>query len=227
MKHILLTLPLLVAAAGSQHAHAQPGATPPGSMPPYSAPPPTYAPSPYYGQPMPPPAPRSEEREGWNLGFSAGIGSMESSANGGFACSGCQVEPPTGAFDLHVGTMLSNRLALQGEIWMQSRALDVDGMASVNQTMLLLAAQYWLTPRLWLKAGIGFASLSVSYFDGFEDRSDQVGEGGGFMAAVGYELMSSRSFGLDIQLKTGAAGYDTSDAEEVSITAIALGLNWY
>ncbi len=229
MKLILTIAPILVALLHAPIASAQPGNTPPGSVPPYSQPP-----APYYGggqgytgAPMPPPPPPSQEREGWNLGLSIGLGSMDSSANGGFQCSGCDVDPPTVGFDLHVGSMVMANLALQAEFWMQSRALDVDGTSSVRQNMLLLAGQYWVMPRLWLKAGVGFTSLSVSYFDGIQDRSDKIGDGAAFMASIGYELMHSRGFGLDLQFKTGMGSYQMNQHEQVTANTIALGANWY
>jgi hypothetical protein len=147
---------------------------------------------------------------------------MESSERD-FACNGCEQDPPTGSFDLHGGVMITEDLALQGELWFHSRALDVDGMTSVNQSMFLLAAQYWPTARFWLKAGIGLASLTTSSAGAGSENLD---DGSALMAAIGYELMHSRGFGLDVQLKTGMGNY-SQDAKAVAITALALGLNWY
>jgi hypothetical protein len=218
-------------------AQAQPGATPPGSVPPYS-PPPSSPPSgpgaaPYYGpnygpaQPPLPPQPAEQTRQGWNLGLSLGVGSMTSSA-GDFECLDCDTEPPAIAFDLHVGTMIMPRMALQAEAWVQSRALDAYGDSSIGQSMFLLALQYWLTPRFWIKGGLGFASLTVSYNNGFEDVTDNVNDGSAVMGALGYELVSSSSFALDLQLKTGAGIYDDgADGEDISSGVLAVGVNWY
>jgi hypothetical protein len=150
---------------------------------------------------------------------------MESSL-GEFDCAGCESAPPALGFDFHVGTMLMPRLALQAEFWGQTRNLDENGNGSIAQQMFLLAAQYWLTPRFWIKAGVGFASLTLTYDNGFEDVSEPLDDGSAFMGAVGYEIMSSASFALDIQLKTGTGIYDAR-GEEVGVGMIALGLNWY
>ena len=131
-----------------------------------------YGPSPYYGPPMPPPPPQQRERSGFTVGLSGGVGIMESDA-GEFACAGC--DPVAGTFDIHVGTMLTPRFALQGEIWFQGQSLEAGGTASINQTMIFLAAQYWLHPRFWIKAGLGGANLTLNYDDGFGGQSEDLG----------------------------------------------------
>lgn len=123
--------------------------------------------------------------------------------------------------------MVTPRLAIQGELWGQVRPIDADSGAYVNQSMVLLALQYWLTPRFWVKGGIGYAGLSVNYNDGYEDRSDNIGEGVGVMGAVGYELVSMRTFAFDLQLKSGMGSYEENNSEEVIATTLAVGINWY
>lgn len=232
---------LLVPALGN----AQPGATPPGSVPPYApapsdpAPNPGPPPSPDYGpdygpnygpnygprQPPLPPPNQERGRSGWNIGFSGTIGSMSSSA-GELACEGCEVSPPAIGGELHIGTMVMPRLALQGEFWIVTRDLDAYGEASLNQQLFLLTAQYWLTPRFWIKAGLGLASLSLTYFDGYEDVNEGLESGTALMAALGYEIIQSGKFAIDLQLKTGRGLYTERD-EEVSTNVIALGFHWY
>lgn len=179
---------------------------------------------------MPPPKAAKTTRDGWNIGLSLGVGSMSSSA-GELECIDCDSEPPTIAFDLHVGTMVMPRMALQAEVWGQSRSLDAYGDASLGQTMFMVALQYWLTPRFWIKGGLGIASLSVSYYDGVDDVSENVDNGSAVMGAIGYELISSRSFALDLQLKTGSGLYEGDGpgdtGEDLSTGVLALGVNWY
>lgn len=153
------------------------------------------------------------------------MGTLESTA-GDFGCADCESAPPTLGFDLHVGYMLMPRLALQGEVWGQVRPLDASGNSSMEQRMVMVAAQYWITPRFWFKGGLGIASLSLTYFDGADDVSEPLDDGGAFMVAVGYEVIRSGGFAFDVQLKTGSGFYDKRD-EEVSTGLIALGVNWY
>ena len=223
-------------------AQAQPGATPPGSVPPYAptpaptpaapAPAPYYGPNygPNYGPAQPPvqspvPAAKKKTRQGWNIGVSFGVGSLVSSI-GEFDCVGCETEPPALAFDLHVGSMIVPRLALQVEFWGQIRPLDRNGDSSIGQRMFLLAAQYWITPRFWVKGGLGLAALTLNYYNGFEDVNEPLDSGSAFMAAIGYEIVRSSGFAFDIQLKTGSGMYDARN-EEVSAGVVALGVNWY
>ena len=48
----------------------------------------------------------------------------------------------------------------------------------------------------------------------------------GVMGAVGYEIVQSGGFALDLQLKTGRGLYSDRD-EEITTNVLALGLNWY
>lgn len=235
MKRTILPL-ALSSLCWSGLALAQPGMTPPGQTPPYEPAPDPYAPDPYgpdpyapdpygppppaaqtqYGPPMAPLPPR--ERSGWHLGISLGLGGM--SANGeSLDCGNCSGDPPAAAFDLHVGTLLSPSFALQGELWTQGKMIDEIAGRQVSQTMMMVAGQFWLGERFWLKAGLGLASVSET-----DDRQERVAAGTAFMAGAGYELYHSRNFGCDIQLKTGAGSYQ---GDTLSSTTIGLGLNWY
>jgi hypothetical protein len=164
---------------------------------------------------------RNDIRTGWHIGFSGGLGSMESSV-GEFECIDCDGTPPTMSFELHVGSMISDRMAVQGEVWFHSRALDAYGDASVTQSMFLLAAQYWITPRFWGKLGLGSSSFTLNY----DGMSEQLDTGPGLMASLGYELVHSKSFGLDVLYKTGQGFYSDRD-EEVGVHTVQLGVNWY
>ncbi len=148
---------------------------------------------------------------------------MESDA-GEFACAGC--DAVAGTFDLHVGKMLSGKLALQGELWFQGQNLEADGRASINQMMFTAAAQYWLHPRFWLKAGLGVANLTLSFDNGFQQENESLGTGTAFHVAAGFEIIHSRRFSLDALIKTGAGSYSDRD-ETVSATSFNLGVNWY
>ncbi|MCP4447602.1 MAG: porin family protein [Myxococcales bacterium] len=234
----LLPLAAILVMGSASVANAQPGMTPPGTTPPHSDPPPAspgpagpppaapasaYAPAPYYGPPMPPPA-QPKERSGFHIGLSGGGGSMTSDA-GEFTCNGCNYA--AGTFDLHAGRMLSPKFALQGELWCQIRSLNEDGHASITQTMYMIAAQYWLHPRFWVKAGIGGANLSLSYESDFgEQERESLDDGTSMQFAIGFEVIHSHGFSLDTQIKTGFGSYSDRD-EKVSATSLNLGLNWY
>jgi len=163
------------------------------------------------------------ERHGLVIGASLSVGVLESDVSD-FSCNGCNAA--AGALDMHIGTMLTPRLSLQGEIHLQDRTLDAVGDVSLTQTMVLLAVQYWLIPRLWIKGGIGSGHLSIDYANGGPASSEDLGTGLALHGAVGYELMHSARFGLDFQLMTGFTNYSERQ-ENVSTTSAGFGVNWY
>ena len=59
--------------------------------------------------------------------------------------------------------MLNPRLALLGEVWVLLQSADQYAYETYAQTMLMVAAQYWLNRRLWIKGGIGASGLSITY----------------------------------------------------------------
>ena len=219
--HKCLPFAFLVVGAisiSASSAWAQPGLTPPGQAQPYAQP---YAPAPYYAPPVQ--VPQRAERTGFHLGISAGVGVLESDA-GEFVCEGC--EPVAGTFDIHVGTMLTPRFALQGEYWLQSQNIDADGRASIRQDMFMVAGQYWITPRFWAKGGIGAAVFTLNWDDSYDTQTETLGSGLALEFALGYELIHSRTFSLDAQLKLGSGTYEDRD-EEVTASSVSLGVNWY
>jgi hypothetical protein len=201
-------------------ASAQPGAP---SQPP---PPPTTNPG-YYGPPPPATAPVSPylQRRGLAIGFGIGLGGMQSE-NGPIDCFNCDYDPVAVGFDFHVGGMINPRLALLLEIWGQAQTLDADGTAMLTQSLAMIGVQYWVTPKLWLKGGIGAAALQISYDDGFAQDDEQVDEGGAIMGAIGYELVQGRTFAMDLQLRIGAGTYEGID-DQITSTTVGLGFNWY
>ncbi len=198
----------------AQAAHAQPGAPPP---PP---PPDGYGGGGgYYAEPP------VMERHGFTFGFGFGIGGM-SNANGAIQCGNCDYQPASIGFDVHLGGMINPRLALLGEIWGTGQAVDASGTTVLVQTLAMFAVQYWVTPQLWLKGGIGGANLSYSIDDGYDQYSSDVSSGAAFMAAAGYEILSSPRFAIDLQLRLGSGSYD-SLGDNINTAMIGMGFNWY
>ncbi len=182
-------------------------------------------PPPPSSEPPPPPPPSAFEssvRHGLTLGFGAGIGSMESSS-GPIECDGCE-DSVSGSFDAHIGVMLSPRLSLQFEVWGAGQALDAEADTTLVQVLALGAVQYWVTPRLWVKGGLGTAHLSMSYAD--SETNDELDTGGAAMAAVGYELIHRPRFALDVQLRGGTGTYDVID-DQISQGMLQFGLSWF
>jgi hypothetical protein len=159
-------------------------------------------------------APAGIQRDGFVIGFSLGAGVLANDS-----CDRCDsLEGAAGEF--HVGWMVTPRLALLAEGYAVSHTKQD---MTLSQSMGVLAAQYWLTPKFWLKAGLGSGHLSVSNDQGEEIAVSE--EGAGAMIAVGYEVYQGRAFALDLSLRSAAVSYEESDT--VTQTAATIGVNWY
>lgn len=160
-------------------------------------------------------------RRGFVFGFGIGGGSInvvdESGADG--------EEFDGASFEVHIGGMLSPRFALLGEVWGVVHHSDEDNIAFNGETTLthniyVLAAQYWISPRFWIKGGIGRASYTLEDDIGvYEEEA-----GRAIMGGLGYELSHSRTFAIDIQLRFGVAEYEQGELQN---GAVAVGINWY
>jgi hypothetical protein len=164
-------------------------------------------------------------RQGFTIGFGFGIGGMSSDSNV-TQCRNCDYEPAAVGFDLHLGGMINPRTALLGEVWGTVQSVEQSGRTALVQSMFLVAAQYWVTPQLWIKGGVGASQLSLSYDDGFEGDSTEIDTGGAVMGAVGYEILSSERFSIDLQGRLGSASYD-GIGDNITNGTVSLGFNWY
>jgi hypothetical protein len=156
-------------------------------------------------------------RHGLVFGGALGGGSISA------GCDGCDHRASLG-LDLHVGGMLSPRLAL---------LFDASGAANyttqfvqtryVTSLLYAGAAQYWLLERLlWVKGGLGLARVVQSDAPIF--KTFDTATGFGFMAAAGVEVLQHRTFALDAELALRAAFYSGTS---VTDGAVLVGVNWY
>lgn len=188
---------------------------------------------PRYGYTPTTPAPTADgfhDRTGrLMLGFSIGLGGMKV-GDEDVNCGNCDYDPIAGEFDFHIGGMLSPRFGLMFEAQGNAQTIEenFDGATSLVQATAMVAAQYWLTPQLWIKGGIGGASLGYSYDDDRSDLNDQsqeLAQGAAVMGAVGYELLSARTFSIDAQARMIVGSY--KDGQDVSSGSLGLGFNWF
>lgn len=153
-------------------------------------------------------------RDGFVIGFSLGAGVLTNDN-----CVDCDsLEGVAGEF--HVGWMLTPQLALLLEGYGVSHT---DEFNTLSQTMGAIAAQYWLTPKFWLKGGLGSGHMSLTNNRGVEIATSE--EGAGIMLAAGYEVFQTHSLAVDLSLRTAAVSYEESDT--VTQTAATIGVNWY
>jgi hypothetical protein len=184
----------------------------------------------YYGQPPPGIPGGFHDRAGSPMfGFSLGLGGMQMD-DAEVTCPSCSYQPIGVEVDAHIGGMLSHQFGLMLELQfnaetVESRRYDT---TTLVQSTAMIAGQYFLTPRLWIKGGIGLAHLSYEYDDDYyyESGSEPIDNGAVLMAAIGYELLSTRTFAIDVQGRLISAGYDGID-QKVTAATVGIGFNWY
>jgi hypothetical protein len=159
----------------------------------------------------------SSDRDGLMIGFGIGGGEAQCS---GEACNGVT---EAGSIDAHVGTMIRPRLAIMGDAWVMMHTED---RLTLTHGIFTVAAQLWVTDRLWVKGGLGGARASYRYDGVLVNATDRTETVPGVMAAVGVELIRSKTFALDAQLKGGTGFYD-DDTTRVHNAAVSIGFNWY
>jgi hypothetical protein len=144
------------------------------------------------------------------------------------SCPSCDYEPIGVEVDFHIGGMLSPRFALLFEVQGNGKTIDDNGYGATSlvQATAMIAGQYWLTPQLWIKGGLGGASLSYSYDDGYDSVSDEIDQGMALMGGAGYEILSARTFSIDLQARLIAGSYDGID-QQVTSGSIGVGFNWF
>ena len=166
------------------------------------------------------------------FGANLGLGAM-SDRGGDIECNNCDYG--TVAFQIagHVGGFLTPRFALMAELQGNAQTLSSDRFSgdttTLVQSALMLAGQYWLTPQLWIKGGIGFANLRVDrsyYGDGIVDEQSVPENGGAIMGAVGYEILSAQRFSIDLQGRLLNASYKGID-NNVTAASVGVGINWF
>lgn len=160
-------------------------------------------------------------------GFSIGLGGMHDGGTGITQCDqSCDYNPAAFEADIHIGGFITPRAALlfEGQVNGQTVHADaINGDTVLTQSAAMIALQYWLTPQLWVKGGIGFAHLDASDDYG---TTDDFGGGGAIMGAVGFELMSTRRFALDLQGRIIEGEYHGID-DSITSATVGLGFNWY
>lgn len=158
-------------------------------------------------------------------GVSLGVGGMHDDGSGITNCGNCDYNPLAVELDGHIGGMISPRFALMAELQFNGQTVHSDvinGDTILSQSALMLAGQFWITPQLWVKGGLGFAHLDA------QDAYTQYDFGGGsaIMGAVGFEILSARFFAVDLQGRLIEGSYHGFD-DHITSGTVGLGLNWY
>ena len=171
-----------------------------------------------------------QHHQGFMFGFGLGGG-----ASTFVDCDACFGEGKALAFDFQLGAFVTPKLALMIDTngtLNRDEAQNIESSQSMG--LLALAAQVWLKPHLWLKAGLGVATTKLvqSLDDGttvFEGR----GKGAGLTLAVGAEVLHIGNFAVDLSGRFNALTIEAfnvatgleENAELVS-GSLLLGVRW-
>lgn len=166
------------------------------------------------------------------FGGSLGLGGM-SDRFGDIECTNCDYNPVSGMVEGHIGGFIGPRLALLGQVQVNGQTVSSNAAngdtTTLVQSTLMIAAQFWVTPQLWIKGGLGFANLRLErsyYGDGIVDESSIPENGMAVMGAVGYELLSARFFSIDLHGTLINGAYKGID-NTVTGATIGVGINWF
>lgn len=132
------------------------------------------------------------ERKGFIIGLGGGGGTM--------TCDGCAGTSGI-AVQFHVGGMLTEKVALVLDSSGVTR--DEDG-ATLSSVVAGPAIQYWVSPRVWIKGGVGAGFLQATY-DKISVTSDA---GLGFMGGIGVDVLQKQKFAIDLQARFTTASIE-------------------
>jgi len=178
----------------------------------------------YYQQPSRIPGGFHDRTGRLSWGFGIGLGGMHDDGSQITNCDNC-ANAPVLELDGHIGGMVSPRFALLFEGQLNARTVHSDvynGDTVLTQSAAMVAGQFWVTPQLWIKGGLGLAGLQAD--DTYVTYD--YGTGLAIMGAVGFELMSARWFAIDLQGRIIEGAYNSGN-DHVTAANVGLGFNWY
>jgi hypothetical protein len=209
IKSVLLAAAVLAPLSFASTADAQPGG--------------------YYAQPV-----NTQHAGGFHnrsnrliFGFSLMLGHLSDSEGTIGGDSSVGYSTVSGGVSAHIGGFVGPRFALMAEVQGNAVTLSSDfyeGNTTLIQSSLMGVAQYWVTPQLWLKGGIGFASLDLDNDEYYEET--HIDSGMALMGGVGFELLSAQRFSVDLQGRLLAGSYDGID-QQITSASIGVGINWF
>lgn len=127
-----------------------------------------------------------------------------------------------GGFSVHAGMMITPTLALLGEASVMAHTED---SLTASQFLATANMRAWLTQRLWLQGGLGVARSKLSFEGRYATVSSVSATVPAVSAAVGFELVRSPTFGLDLELRAGS-GLSRDDVR-IRNASVGLGVTFF
>ena len=128
--------------------------------------------------------------------------------------------------ELHIAYMIGKKLAISAEGWgMRHQGTDFGVDWTITHLMATVGPQYWILPRMWLRGGFGYARSTivadVPIVGIVEDESENVPA---VTLGLGLEVISGRTFAMDVQVRAGTGFYENNDTSNVGL---GVGLTWF
>lgn len=129
--------------------------------------------------------------------------------------------------ELHIAYMVSKKLALSADAWAMrhnyTTILNTDG--SLTNVLATFGPQYWVLPRLWLRAGFGYARVTrteeIPILGTLESESENVP---GLAVGVGLEVIAGPRFAVDVQMRAATGFYEDLNLSNVGL---GVGFTWF
>lgn len=157
-----------------------------------------------------------EQRRGLAIGIELGGGHMQCTG------VGCDGVTESGGLSVNVGAMLAPNLAIMADGWMMAHRED---RLTLMHGLATIGPQLWVGP-FWIRGGVGVARASFNYDAGLVEVDDKTETVPAAMAAIGFEVISTRDFALDLRLRGGTGFFHDGDTE-VRNLSLGVGANWY
>ena len=194
----------------------------------YPAPPqpsPSSGAAPYY--------PRSQQRDGWYIGFGVGMGDGSISGQGesfSFREMNFDRDPTRIGLNFKVGWTVTPRLLLGLDITASRAQASGSGVTTAAQiTNYDAVATFFPMERgFFVRGGLGLSALSLEYDDGIDDATDTYG-GMNILGGIGYAFWLGKQFNLTVNLDGSKQFYGSSDVEPESsqFWMVYAGFDWY
>ena len=130
------------------------------------------------------------------------------------------------AYRIGFGGLINPHLALGIDVWGWSsdQSDNLGPSVTVFQRNVGAWLRYWATDRFWLEGGGGTARTGSS-----TDGTNESYPGVSLLAALGYEVVSSDEWALDLELRATFGSYSSSVLGDFSTTggALDLSFDWY
>ena len=157
-----------------------------------------------------------QDREGFVLGITAGMGYLSLSGNNTGVSDGADISLP----NLKAGWMVTPRLAalvsLPGVPYEQGNIdRSIDG--------IIPSVQYWAKPKWWVSGGFGLGLDLKAFYE--DEGKNHVGTACQF--STGYELFRKGRFVFDLQGTLFAAKVDTDYGSRAAVSFLTgIGINF-